>query len=406
MKAIDRYMVRLIALPLVGTLTVAAMLLLLEKMLRLFDFVAAEGGPVRVVWKMLANLIPEYMSLGIPIGLALGILLAFRRLAMSSELDILRAVGIGYPRLLRVPYMFPLGLALLNFAIVSYITPYARYFYEELRFELRSGALGASIDVGEFNRLGDGFTLRIEKSEERGRKLSDLFVRLETGSGQEISASAERGQFLRTDDPNTILLRLENGALIHDGPSFANPRVLSFTVHDLPINLPEIGMFRERGDGWQEVTLAELWRIGGDSSESEKTRLEARGAFHYRVAEIAMMFLIPLLAVALAVPPKRSSSALGVMLSVVFLVTYHKINQYGEGVAGLGKVDPIILLWGPFVVAAAIILWMFYIAAFVPGGQPIGALEKAFAKTGGALKKLLRLFRPRLRRSRRREITA
>ena len=54
------------------------MLLVLDKMLRLFDFVAAEGGPVSVVWRMLANLIPEYLSLGIPIGLLLGILLAFR----------------------------------------------------------------------------------------------------------------------------------------------------------------------------------------------------------------------------------------------------------------------------------------------------------------------------------------
>ena len=31
------------------------MLLLLDKMLRLFDFVVSEGGPVNVVWRMLAN---------------------------------------------------------------------------------------------------------------------------------------------------------------------------------------------------------------------------------------------------------------------------------------------------------------------------------------------------------------
>lgn len=79
-------------MPLISTLIIASMLLLIEKMTRLFDFVATEGGPVSVVWRMLANLIPEYMSLGIPIGLLLGILLAFRRLATSSELDIFRAV--------------------------------------------------------------------------------------------------------------------------------------------------------------------------------------------------------------------------------------------------------------------------------------------------------------------------
>jgi len=88
---IDRYQAKLILVPLLATLALAAMLLLLEKMLRLFDFVVSEGGPVNVVWRMLANLIPEYLGLGIPIGLMLGILLAFRRLALSSELDALRS---------------------------------------------------------------------------------------------------------------------------------------------------------------------------------------------------------------------------------------------------------------------------------------------------------------------------
>ena len=103
LNATDRYIARLIAVPLAGTLVVAAMLLILDKMLRLFDFVAAQGGPVSVVWRMLANMIPEYLSLGIPIGLMLGILLGFRRLALSSELDVMRGVGLSPARLMRVP---------------------------------------------------------------------------------------------------------------------------------------------------------------------------------------------------------------------------------------------------------------------------------------------------------------
>ena len=113
---VDRYLARLIAVPLLASLVIAAMLLLLEKMLRLFDFVAEEGGPVSVVWRMLANLIPEYLSLGIPIGLMLGILLAFRRLATSSELDVLLACGFSYRRLLRVPYMYAIVAAVVNLA--------------------------------------------------------------------------------------------------------------------------------------------------------------------------------------------------------------------------------------------------------------------------------------------------
>lgn len=389
-SATDRYLARLIFLPLVSSLIIAAMLLVLDRMLRLFDFVASEGGPVSVVWRMLANLLPEYLSLGIPIGLMLGILLAYRRLALSSELDVLQAVGQGYNRMLFVPYLYTIVLAAVNLAIVGYVQPVARFAYEELRFELRSGALGASIKVGEFNKLGKNMTLRIDRSADQGRNLSGIFVMARQGGGRSLSVTADRGQFMATDDKEVIILRLSNGTLVHDQPGFRTPRVLTFTAHDLPIDLPKMEAFRKRGEKEIEMTLPQLAQTGSDEDLSETIRNEARSTFHFRIAEVMMMFLLPLLAVALAVPPKRSSSALGVFVSIVMVVTYHKINEYAQGLGGaLGVVDPFFALWTPFVLFAALIIWMYYTIAFVPGGQPIGALDR-FA--GKAVKSVRRLF--------------
>ncbi len=396
LNATDRYMARLIAVPLFSTLVIAAMLLVLDKMLRLFDFVAAEGGPVSVVWRMLANMLPEYLSLGIPIGLMLGILLAFRRLALSSELDVLRGVGLTPIRLLRMPYAFALALALVNFAIVGFIQPYSRYAYEGLKYELRSGALGASIKVGEFTNLGRGLTLRIEESRDRGRDLHGIFVRVEQKDGQSLAVTAARGTFLRTDDPDTIILRLTDGVLVQRSPKLASPRILSFSGHDLPIDLPRIEDFRGRGDQNLELTLPELVRVGGAPGTDTMTRNQVRANFHFRMVEVAMMMLLPLAALAFAIPPKRSTSALGVILSIVFIVTYHKINQYSEAMGASGRVDPVIALWVPFLIFAGIILWMFRVVAYKPGGQPIAALEAAFAKTVRFLTKWLRFGRRRL----------
>ncbi len=390
-SATDRYIARLVAVPLISTLIIASMLLLIEKMTRLFDFVATEGGPVSVVWRMLANLIPEYMSLGIPIGLLLGILLAFRRLATSSELDIFRAVGQGYLRLLRVPYIFAIALAIVNFGIVGFLQPVSRYLYEELRFELRSGALGASIKVGEFTNLGQNLTMRIDESRNNGKNLSGMFVSAKSNKGQTIAVTAAKGQFLRTDDPDTIILRLKDGTLVHDAPTYNHPRVLTFSNHDLPIPLPKIENFRGRGDTSddnRELTIPELWRVGQDTAKPAERRYSAQANFHFRLVEVAMMLLLPLLAVALAIPPKRSTSALGVFLSIIMVVTYHKVNEYAEDIGAAGVIDPIIALWGPFLIFAALILWMYHVIAHVPGGQPIGGLELAAAKIGKQLKKL------------------
>ena len=386
---IDRYLARSIAVPLLGTLILAAMLLVLDKMLRLFDFVVTAGGPVSVVWRMLANLLPEYLSLGIPIGLMLGILLAFRKLALSSELDALRGIGVGFGRMLRVPYFYAVALMFLNLAIVGYIEPYSRYRYEGLRFDLRSGALGASIKVGEFNRLGKRLTLRIDSSEANGTRLRGIFVQIDDRSGTSVAATAQAGRFLSTDDPDTILFRLREGRLIQQSPKFPTPRTLSFESYDLPISLPAVDRFRSRGHEHDELTLNELFREAYGGGSQGRDRLAAEANLHFRLVEVVMMLMLPLLAVALAVPPKRSTSALGIFIGIVIVVAYHKVNQYAEQAGAQGRIEPVVALWIPLVLLSALIWWMYYVLAHKPGGQPIGALERAFARVARSVRSLL-----------------
>jgi lipopolysaccharide export system permease protein len=395
LSLIDRYLARSIAVPLIGTLVLAAMLLVLDKMLRLFDFVVNTGGPVSVVWQMLANLLPEYFSLGIPIGLLLGILLAFRKLALSSELDALRGIGVGFGRLLRVPYMYAFGLMALNAVIVGYIQPYSNYRYEGLRFDLRSGALGASIKVGEFNELGQRLTLRIDSSEDRGTKLGGIFVQVDDGLGESVAATAESGRFFSTDDPQIILFRLQNGRLVQQSPKFSTPRTLTFRTYDLPVPVPAIDQFRGRGSDFEELLAGELFRYAyGDAAETREQQLGAQANFHFRLVEILMMGMLPLLAIALAVPPKRSSSALGIFIGIVMVVAYHKVNQYGAHAGAQGRIDPVLALWVPFVLLVALIGWMYHVIAHRPGGQPIGALEWAAARAARAVRSLFPRARP------------
>jgi lipopolysaccharide export system permease protein len=116
--------------------------------------------------------------------------------------------------------------------------------------------------------------------------------------------------------------------------------------------------------------------------------LEARADLNFRLVEVVMMLLLPLLAVALAVPPKRSSSSLGIFLSIVTVVAYHKVNQYAEQMATQGRVDAILALWVPFLLLAAMIVWMYHVLAHRPGGQPIGALEFAASKSWSRVRRL------------------
>src|SRR4029453_4598578 len=132
---------------------------------------------------------------------------------------------------------------------------------------------------------------------------------------------------------------------------------------------------RRGGNESDELYLHELWRVGyGGAATNLHQKLEAQSKLNFRLVEVAMMLMLPLLAVALAVPPKRSSSSLGIFLGILIIVAYHKINQYAEQAGTNGQINPAIGLWAPLVLLSVLIIWMYHVLAHKPGGQPIGAL--------------------------------
>ena len=47
---------------------------------------------------------------------------------------------------------------------------------------------------------------------------------------------------------------------------------------------------------------------------------------------------------------------------------------------------------GPFLLFSALAVWMYYTVAHVPGGQPIGALERVAAKAAPKIRGMITMF--------------
>lgn len=360
----------------VVTLAIAAMLLLLDKMLSLFDFVIKEGGPVSVVWRMLGNVAPQYFGLAIPIGLLLGCILAFRKLALSSELDALNAVGVGYRRMLRVPLFLCFILAILTFLLNGFVQPISRYSYEELRYELRSGALGASIKVGEFVSLGDALTMKVEESRDSGRKLYQIFAYQEAADGSsQLVVTADSGAFFATDDPDRMLFRLFDGTLTTFETGWSKPRYLSFDVQDLPIDLPKSEAFRDRGDGELEKTTFEMVREIMQGTTQGRARNATIANLNYRMAHIMTLFVLPFLAVPMGVPPKRSASAVGVFTGIALLIAFNEFLELGEAMVRNSGTSPLLAIWLPYCIFGLVSFRLYWVATRKVGGQPLKLLD-------------------------------
>ncbi len=368
-KKIDLYILRNTIVPLFATLGISALLLLLEKMLSLFDFVINQGGPIDIVWQMLGNLMPQYLTLVIPLAMFLGVLLSIRKLALSSELDAFFSCGVSLNRLLIPSISLAVLLLIINVIVVGFVQPYSRYAYEELIFDVRSGALGAAIKSNEFTNLGNGLTLRIEESNDSGRELIDIFAQKEDPDGHILSVSAKKGSFFASPDQKYIILRLFNGTLIDFDVNQNRPRILNFDMHDLPLEVPMFEQFRGRGNQASEMTFNELWQ----NRNSDNSAINA--TIHSRLARALSILIVPFLAVPLGLVAKRSGRALGISVGVFILLFYHKVLEFGLDFATEGILNPWTAIWLPTFIFILITARLYYIGVYKVGGVPLRNLE-------------------------------
>lgn len=361
MGLLDRYILRSVATPLTLALAVAAMLLLIEHMLRLFDFVLAEQGPVDVVWRMLANLVPHYLSLALPLGAFLGVLLAFRNLSMSSELDAMNSSGASINRLLRPVFALLLCLAAFDFFLVGYIKPYARYEYDKIRFDVTSGAFGIKIPQGEFVDITDDATIRLGKVDAVAREATDIFLEMREGKGRRTVITAQKGGISTNPEISHLLLRLEKGRQLLIDNEGRRLRTLDFDSFDLEIALPAIAAFRARGGDAEEATFTEIVRLlNRPDARSSPLWLPYRAQFHWSIIHPLTFLSLPILAVAMGVTGRRKASNLKPVLGVAILIVYHELLQeWGLVNAALGNLSPYVSMWGLFALFILLSAWIY-----------------------------------------------
>ncbi|WP_425410599.1 LptF/LptG family permease [Hyphococcus sp.] len=361
MHLIDRYILRAVATPLILALAVAGMLLLLEHMLRLFDFVLAEQGPVDVVWRMLANLVPHYLGLALPLGTFLGILLAFRNFSISSELDALSSSGASFGRLMRPIYMLIGLIMVLDFLLVSYVQPFARYEYQQIRFDVTSGALGIKIPPGEFIEISDQVTIRLGEINAETRDAREIYLERRALDGGKTIITARYGAISTTPEISSLLLKLQDGRQVIINPFGDRIQTLNFETFDLEVDLPAIGVFRERGGDEREATINEIIALlASESPQSSPLYNEYRAGLHWRIIHPLSFLVLPILAVAMGVTGRRRASNLKPVVGIAILIVYHEVlEEWGKVAAQDGSVSPFISMWGIFAIFTLVSLSLY-----------------------------------------------
>ena len=371
---IDRYIARLILWPLAVTLAVSAMLLLIVRMVDLSSLLIDQGGTFTTVLQVLSELVPQYLALGIPVGLLMGVLLAFRQLTLGRELDAMLGSGVSYARLLRVPLLYAGALSVVTLIVVGFVQPLSNYGYEKLRFEVQSGALGIPVKVGEFTTLGDHLVIRAREAHHGGRDLTGVFATNTDDNGKLEILSAERAELMPTIDRDTVIARLTNGTVAKVDPTDGSNNVAAFTTYDVHFQLPDLPMFRARGNHEREMTFFELVQTVGDPGATENMHVQAEAGLYRRLSQALVIFFLPFLGIALARPPMRSTSGAGLFVALALFIVYNELSLFAERLGFTGQAAPMPFQAALLIGFGALSLFLFALSAFNAGESIIGRM--------------------------------
>lgn len=352
MSIYSRYLIVQIARPMLTTILVALIALLAERTLRVIDLVVGWRGSLFVVFEMLGYLIPHYMGLALPVSFFLGILLTFNRLGREGELAAMYASGAGLPQLMRPILVTSIGLALVAALLVSILQPYARYAYRAATYALTNASFTTLLQSGLFTTLGDT-TYMVEHISDDKSAMEKVFLFQGKASGSTTTITAATGHAERSDPMSPIVLKLQNGVqqmMPANSTDGSGEVVVRFREFETTFANPDDD-FRPRGEDEREMTLYELW-LALDHPPPQIDPWEIASELDGRLVRIAILPVLPLMAIPLAIGRVRGQRSYGLVVGLAVLIAFYQIIQVGESLADNNKLPSWLALWVPFAVFA------------------------------------------------------
>jgi lipopolysaccharide export system permease protein len=391
---VDRYLLKLMAPPMAAALAVVLIALLLERILRLFNLLAASNARFELILDMVSNLVPHYLGLALPAAFFISVFLVIARLGDNNEVDALLASGMSITRL-ALPFMgVGAFLTLFSVLLFGFIQPYGRYgFNADLNAALNSG-WDARVQPRTFVDPGRGFTLTADKVDPTGRRLEGVFVRRLLPTGQEEVITAGMGALNPSEDGRRLTLVLQNAQQFRERGE-REPVVGGFdrltTEVDFSVDAPP---FRARGGAERELTLLEL-RSEMKGAPTAEGRVRAASEFYARMVRSLSLPLLPLLAMPLGMAAKRGRRGPGIVIAAVVMLLYQHGIQLGQSFADTGRAGAFVAVWTPFAVFASLCGWLFWQSRRRPGETPFTVVVDALSDALDAIARVIRPNRPK-----------
>ena len=347
-RILDRYVLRELTAPLGISIAVFMFFLVIDRVYQLTDLVITKRVPFRLVFPLLAFLLPPLLSLTLPIALLLAVLVAGGRLTADLEVTALQALGVSPLRLFR-PFLLA-GLAVSG--LVAYLTlvvnPWAAAAFQRQLFNILQGRAVTGIQERTFNATFPQIVLYVEEISPSQVNLKSVLASDERDPGVLRIIVAREGRLLPDEAQRRLTLRFIDGSVDEsDTQDLRRFRHTTFSVYDVNLSLTMSGASSGAdAKPEKEMALRPLLAAAlgaGRARETAPYLVE----LHKRFALPAAALVFVLTGFPLGIRSSRGGRAAALASSFVIVVFYYILSTSLEEPALKGRLPAAVAVWLP-----------------------------------------------------------
>ena len=334
-----RYLSREVLVTLSAVSAVLLVIIMSGRFIKYLAQAASGALDPGVLFMIMGFRLPGFLQLILPLGLFLGILLAYGRLYLESEMTVLSATGMSPQRLLGLT-MAPAALVALLVAWLSLsLAPLGVAQVQKIIAQQDALTEFDTLVPGRFQTLRDGtrVTYTEELSDDRVN-LSGVFIsekRFNQDKTKDRAPSvlvAEKGHQEVRADGNRYLI-LQNGFRYDGNPGQADYRAIRYDTYGVLLPKPEVA---------QEVTEREALttkELFGQPGVREQAELQ------WRLSLPLLVFVVTLMAVPLSRVNPRQGRFLKLLPAILLYMVYLTMLISVRGALEKGKLPMSLGLW-------------------------------------------------------------
>jgi lipopolysaccharide export system permease protein len=343
---VQRYVLREVVQTWLGVTGVLVAILVSNQLSRVLGQAADNQYGRRVVFELIALGAIMNLSVIVPVGLLLAVVLTLGRMYHDSEMAALQACGFGPGRLLAPLFCFAAVIALGLGWLVFFQVPRADNQVQLLRQSAIKEAQFGQLDAGRFRQFAGGDAVFYAERVDQDGILHNVFVQREAAGRIEV-ALADTATYSKASDDGVHLVTLFNGRRYEGVPGQDDFRVIEFREHGIPIATPADVR------GVQDPDTKPTRELLGSSEPSDIAQLQ------FRASTPLLALVLTLVAVPLSRLRPRQGRYARVGFAIVVYFVYSNLLLACKTWLEKGELAPAIGVW--WVHAAALGLGLYLV---------------------------------------------